>query len=213
MLGNQLNVLMSILIAMLTTGATGQNKPNVAISVWAVSQPEAPLQVTGFQKSSIPTRGIEILLRNVTDQPVKAFRIIAKLQAACPSGGEAEVWGFGSALERKLVPPGASTQAQEQVADATVIGFTKRLKTSFLHVQVGVLEVELADGTVWKNKFPPGSQLFDPALPQSDANRCSEWPTTAEIEQLKGDFAIIRDPSVGTIEIRSNGYFMTCVLK
>jgi hypothetical protein len=214
MFGNRYLVLMPALLVGLAIGATSQAKPSVAISVWAVKQPDAPLQVTGFQRSAVSTRGVEVLLRNVTERPIRAFRIIAEIRAACPESGESEVWGRGSALDKKLVAPGTSVEAAEQVADATVIDFARRLKTSYLHVQVGVLEVQFADGTVWTNKSPAGNQLFDPALVHLDAKRCSQWPTPgSELDQLKADATIVRDPSAGVMELRTDGYFMTCQLR
>lgn len=213
MLKNRTGLIPIVAGILIVLHASAATDPQIGISVWAASQPTAPLQVVGFEKSSVFARGVEVRLRNVSEKAINSFRVQGAFRAACPSSGNAETWGNGSALQKEVVLPGAFVQAEEQVAGTSVIAMARELKASFVHVQVGVLEVDFADGTVWKNRFPAGSQLFNPELVESDAQRCLQWPTPSAIEQLKRDVMIAKDPSSGVLELRSNGYFMSCSIR
>jgi hypothetical protein len=189
-------------------------EPSIGVSVFAAGQPEAPLQVDGFQQTATPLRRMKILVRNVTDKAISGFVIAAAVRTGCSVKSDAPTIYVGSVLEPTAVGPHSTVASKESVANVALSIVRKgEIKAGYFHVQVGVLEVRFADGTTWENKFPDASGLFDPLLMQSEAGKCAGWPTPASaLDQLKIT-GVVGDPSWGSLEIRPKGYFVTCTIK
>jgi hypothetical protein len=192
-----------------------QPEPAIGVSVLAASQPEAPLQVYGFEESPKPVRHMVVLVRNVTNKPISEFEISAAVKGPCSDKEDGTAWHVGLRLEPTAVGPNSVGRSTENVAAlGWLLSIAKSAKATYLHVQVGVRTVKFRDGTIWQNKFTDTSDLFTQSLIQSDSRKCENWPTPGSaLEQLLPEVSVVQDESASALEIRPNGYFLTCVLR
>jgi hypothetical protein len=209
-------VVLAVSVIGLAVGYPAQPEPTIGISVYAASQPDAPLQVQGFQETSKPYLHMKIVVRNVTDKPITAFQLAAAMRTDCSVNPDNPTSYLGLRFEPNGVAPHSTAESKESLvnlAPLVVLAGEKDAKAGYLHVQVGVIEVRFVDGTSWKNKFSDASGLFDPPLLQSDFRRCADWPTPASVLEQFKKRGVTASPSSGSIQMRPNGYFVTCTIK
>jgi hypothetical protein len=162
--------------------------PELKFSVYAIVQKDSPLQVIGFERGLEHLGGIQhpddiqLILANRGDKVISGAVIVARITP--PSGcssGEARTVELSSGTDIKqlnLAPH--QTMTLRQPSPVTFTSFVKAAQIQQIaaaQVQVGVTQVDFADGTLWRPDPDPRLQHpmapFLPSLVEMDAGMCS----------------------------------------
>jgi hypothetical protein len=162
--------------------------PTVTIALYAARQEQSPLQIVGF-KYGIGNIYIEV--SNTSSKPIVGSRIFAVVlsPSECPIEKTGITMRLGDTLSPLRIAPHSKGITSGKFSPGVLIMSAKDLGAGgYLHVQVGVVQVDFADGTVWKwGEGLPLSGPFDVTLLHSDRVRC---PNAADVRKA---FASVRD--------------------
>ena len=170
-----------LLVLLITASSNAIAAPRITISIYAPLQKDAPVDIVGFDYGQ---EAVQVSLSNVSDKLVADVRIVGVLVA--PAGCAAEprrvsdIGGYtyvGHPLQ--ISPRGRAVTSLENSPfnPGDLVVTARHFGYGSLHVQVGVLEVDFADGTkwIWKPDLPRDevlSSLFDPSLVNTDTRAC-----------------------------------------
>ena len=173
-------LLLVLLIAAASSRAMAA--PRITVSIYAPLQKGAPVHIVGFDYGEEKVR---VVLSNVSDKPVADVVVVGQLVA--PPGCAVEprrvidIGGTYVGHPLQIGPRGRVVTSPDNspfgpgdlIIDARHFGY------GHAHVQVGVLEVDFADGTkwIWKPDLTRDeilSSLFDPSLLDADARTCTD---------------------------------------
>jgi hypothetical protein len=130
----------------------------IVVFVTTVKQ-ESPLQIIGFKLPDKVGGAPMLLLRNVSDKPIRDFHVAADI-----GNPEADSHGqIGPAFatstnsssldwpQERAIPPNSDREAHEAILRThTLAAWGGQLHSSCLHVAAIVLSVDFADGTRWQ---------------------------------------------------------------
>jgi hypothetical protein len=145
--------------------------PMIAFSYYASVQKASPVHIVGL-RYDYPA--LEIDLENASDVPVDGIGIFAVAIAPRGCGAESrKTLGVADTRVRPLrIGPRATGEASgsDSMLDSGGLVFSaaKHLKAAYLHVQVGVAEVDFADGTKWESQTELLQNLLDASLVAAD---------------------------------------------
>jgi hypothetical protein len=159
--------------------------PTITIALYAAPQQESPLQILGFNYG---TGEVQIEVSNTSSKPIVRSRLVAVLLSpyGCPAEKTSITTRLGGVLYPLRIAPhskGITSRTTSPFSPATLIMSAKDLGAGgYLHVQVGVLEVDFADGTRWRwNEGLPSesdgllpSGPFDAKLLEADHVQCPD---------------------------------------
>jgi hypothetical protein len=183
--------------------------PVVGFSYYAPVQKDSPVHIVGL-RYDYPN--IEIDLENATDVPVDGIGIFAV--AIAPRGCGAEprkTLGVADTQVRpvRIGPRGtgeASGNDSTLDSGGLIFSAARLLEAAYLHVQVGVAEVDFSDGTKWRPQIEPGQTLLDASLLAADDGKCLDVAGVADalksIHVVQADHRVdapsYGDPGEGT---------------
>lgn len=177
--------ILGFLLAPLVIGASpnATSAPTVEFSFYAPMQKESPVHIVGLFYD-YPT--VKINLRNASDVPVEGIGIFAV--AIAPRGCGAEPRKALGVADPQVRPVriGPRDTGEASGSDSTlgpgvlVLAAATHLKAAYLHVQVGVAEVDFADGTRWTLQTDLRKTLLDASLVTADDGKCHDVPAVAE---------------------------------
>lgn len=182
--------------------------PEVGFSFYAPIQKDSPVHIVGLRYDD-PT--VVIDLENISDVLVDGVGIFAVAIAPRGCGVEPrKTLGVADTQVRpvRIGPRGTGeASGNDSTLDSGGLVFSARyLKAAYLHVQVGVAEVDFSDGTKWRPQIEPGQTLFDASLLAADDGKCPDVAGVADalksIHVVQADHRVdgpsYGDPTEGT---------------
>jgi len=176
--------ILGFLLSPLVVGAFPNDAaaPVMACHIYAPLQKDSPVHIVGL-RYDYPS--IELNLENDSDVPVDGIGIFAV--AIAPSGCGAEprkTMGVADTQVRpvRIGPRGtaAALGNDSMLHIGLVVPVGIDLNASYLHVQVGVAEVDFSDGTKWKLQTELRQTLLDASLVHADDGKCPDVGGTTE---------------------------------
>lgn len=177
--------ILSLLLSPLVIGACPHAASHsvIGFSYYAPLQKDSPVHIVGI-RYDYPT--VEIDLENASDIPVDGIGIFAV--AIAPRGCGAEprkALGVADTQVRpvRIGPRGtgeASGNDSTLASGGLIFGAARHLNAAYLHVQVGVAEVDFADGTKWRPPAESSPTLLDASLVTADDGKCTDAAGVAE---------------------------------
>jgi hypothetical protein len=176
----------ALIIPILAISALSQGPLSVTIAIYAPKQPNSPAQVQGFKYND---GAIQVVVSNETDKIVTAVAIEGTLTVPphC-SPAKAIPGATGGALQTLRIAPKQTSTTPKEESPLSPPGFISdahEWQTAFLHVQVGLTEVDFADGTKWRLSENLPVNPFDRGLVQADASACSSFDSMPIVEALQ----------------------------
>jgi hypothetical protein len=149
--------------------------PVVRVSIFAPIQADSPLRVVGLHYTE---RYLRLTLLNSSDKPITGVAIVGLevVPHGCAVGPTRliDVGGYVKPLriaphERVLTPK------DNPLLPAGMLVFdAQRWGAASLHLQVGIVEVDFADGTKWRPHEELPRTPFDSSLVDADAGKCPD---------------------------------------
>ena len=147
---------------------------SLSISIVAPMQDDSPVHVVGLRYQE---GHVTVALLNASDKPIRAVAIVglAIVPPKCASGPTSlvDVGGYLTPLrieshEKVFMLPSADPVFPIGV----LVSEARRLGAAVLHFQVGVVEVDFADGTKWRPHEELPRAPFDSSLASADNGMC-----------------------------------------
>ena len=186
-------LLWSLVVGALPTAATS---PVVAFSIYAPAQKNSPVHIVGLRYDY---NSVIFDLENASDLPVDGIGIFAVAIAPRGCATEPRKTMFAADAQVRPVRIGSRGTAEASGADSelqigNLVFFARSSKAAYLHVQVGIAEVDFADGTKWKPQTELRPTLLDTSLVAADASKCPD--AAGVIEALQSIHVVGADRSV-----------------
>lgn len=167
-------------------GASGA--PSLSVSLYAPEQKTSPLRITKFEYN---VDSVQVVLVNVSDKPVVSVAVIGlmSLPPECTESRQSGVTGtIGGVIHPLLIPPGRdgiTSRKNSPFNPANLVMSAKHFAAGgSLQVQVGVVEVEFADGTKWRLPNESLRRPLDESLASANAAKCPDAAKTSEMISL-----------------------------
>jgi hypothetical protein len=149
--------------------------PAISIFIYAPVQADSPLHVVGFQYDE---GFIKLALLNASDKSIVGVEIIGLEQA--PPGCAPEprrVVDIGASVEPLRIAPHERVVTSGRgdhpgLSAGNLVLEAQHWEAASLQLQVGVWEVDFADGTKWRPQRELPRAPFDPSLVEADAGKC-----------------------------------------
>ena len=174
--------------------SAGAVSPVITISVYAPEQAESPLHILRIKYN---VDGLQMLVSNASGKQVVGVAILGV--TGVPRGCQVDehaLIGIGGSVLPLTIRPRESALAEGNSSPSGPAGLVLDAKHSgadgFLHVQVGVVEVDFADGTKWilkpnLRREEVFGALFDPSLVDADGRTCPDLARTSKaLEEFNG---------------------------
>jgi len=166
----------------------------ITISVYAPEQAESPLHVSKIQYN---VDGVQMVVSNASGKDVVGVAILGV--AGVPRGCKVNEHGYigvGGSVFPLTIRPHESALTSGNSSPFNTASLVMAAKHSsaggFLHVQVGIVEADFADGTkwIWKpnlRREEVFGALFDPSLLDADGQTCTDISTMSKaLEEFNG---------------------------
>jgi len=186
----------AFLLAPFVVAASQKSVPPVInISIYAPVQKDAPLHIVNLHYDAF---SVQFVLSNISDKSVVNAKIGSVFVAPDGCGADPNrllvLGGVGIGAdnvdELRISPHESAVTFPRDHGDISpvlppsiLVRNAQRLATAYVHVQVGVVEVDFADGTKWKLQGGMPKTLFDPSLANADDGKCPD--ASAAIESLR----------------------------
>lgn len=205
-------------LGLLTASTAAGQERSIALSVYVAKQPNAPVQVIQLAPHSATGKGPRIIVKNFSNHQVVSYILEARVTSGCTVTDHPQPISLGRRRQQKKIAPKQRADWDEDILDPPGLVVTaKELKAAYLDVQVGVDEVEFADGAIWKYQFSDIGGQFTPSFVQADEKRCRAWKTPPSVLEDVSTFSYVKTesdefklslvPQNGTL-----GYFATCTV-
>lgn len=189
-----------ILALMVPTAANAGGPPVISFSIYAPLQKDSPVRIVGLNYGE---HGVQFTLSNVSERATVGVALtgIIIVPSACLAvqGHVPSFMSLGNAKFR--LGPGekrlTTTRDGYGLPPQTLVGNAGHLQAAYLQIQVGVVEVNFADGKNWKadeELRPAPTRPIDPSLAAADVGKCSDAP--AVIRALRATEGVKLDRGV-----------------
>lgn len=195
-------LLSAFLVASVSPGVVAA--PKVNIFIYAPVQENAPLRVTGFQYEQ---GFVKLVLLNTSDNPIAKVAIagVAIAPLGCAREPGKAVGVGGSLLALRIAPHERMVTGRGSGPgfDAGLLIFeAQHLGAASLQFQVGVVEVDFADGQRWRPHDELPQAPFDPSLVAADAGKCPDADAVTNALTVLVDPAVRFDANVDKVQYR-----------
>lgn len=174
------------IITLLSTAGSAQTPVRFIVSFLAATQSDSPVRVLAVERRTGASSPV-VTVENVSPKPVKAVRVA--LAIVVPRGCSLEEHPAMIVVSNS--GPDSLDYSNSEIAPqqravlrgvdlvGAVFGSVAQLKSRYLQVQLGVIAVQVVDGTSWRWRDQAEQRLpdvFSPEQLQADSAECSHWP-------------------------------------
>jgi len=171
----------TFVLALIMAGvsSSAQVAPVINISIYAPIQADSPVHIVGFHYDE---GSLELALSNGSDKAVAGIAVVGL--EVVPPGCAVEpgkLINVGGSVEAVPIDPHervVQSRDNSHLPAALLVLEAKRLDAASLEFQVGVVEVDFADGTKWTRRPRYLYRTpFDTSLANADSGICSDAAT------------------------------------
>ena len=176
----------------------------ITFSVYAPAQAESPLHISKIEYNQ---SNFQMTVSNASDKPVVGVAIVGLVGTthSCKIGS-VKAMALGGSVRPLTIPPHESNVTSQHNSPFNVSAVVMSAKDfgagGILHLQVGIVEADFADGTKWiwkpnlKREEVMGA-LFDASLVGADGRTCPDLETMSKaLEELHG---VVFDSRITTL--------------
>jgi hypothetical protein len=180
--------LLPLIATLLFSLHDGSASRGYTISVVTPEQADAPVRIVGIEGSR--NHSAQIIVQNFSRKKVVGAYLDSFLQVpeGCPgSHGVLRASSDSRAyrLSAPILPDKQLKLNNEPLVPAAMLTIASdRAESSYLQVQVAVVEVEFADGTKWE-AHPKAGEMFDPSLSTAESAACKDAPPPAPFRGVR----------------------------
>lgn len=173
----------------------GESREELRIHVIVANDSTSPVQITGLQTDSHPNNGPTVVLKNVSNKTINSIELA--VAQAVPNGcmspdlaaetDSPPVLGYvGFHPEQiSLAPTEQVISGEQHLGPGLLAWHALDANARFMQAQIGVVEVQFADGTSWSHS-PQRDIVFSRTLLQADEPSCADLRAqAASLEHIK----------------------------